>query len=142
MYLRCSQKGKSMNEALELEEKIDYKEWQEMRPEGRPVMQIGYWRKANHVLNWINENVAQVENCQDVQMSAMQIRQLRDTCQEVLNDKNKAKRLMPTTEGFFFGSQDYKEWYFEDLEETVRICNRALAEVDFNEQDVWFHAWW
>jgi hypothetical protein len=28
-----------------------------------------------------------------------------------------AKALLPTQEGFFFGSQDYDQWYLEDLEE-------------------------
>jgi hypothetical protein len=38
-----------------------------------------------------------------------------------------AKALLPTQEGFFFGSQDYDQWYLEDLEETAAVLKTELA---------------
>lgn len=49
------------------------------------------------------------------------------------NDPNDTDPLRPTG-GFFFGSTEKDEWYYEDLADTVRICDEALAlgqEWDF-----------
>lgn len=39
--------------------------------------------------------------------------------------------ILPTEEGFFFGSTDYNEYYLDDVRETVEIIDKALAE-DYN----------
>jgi hypothetical protein len=44
-----------------------------------------------------------------------------------LADPTLAKELLPTQEGFFFGSTDYDQWYASDLELTIEICDRCLA---------------
>lgn len=36
-----------------------------------------------------------------------------------LEDPTKAKELLPTQSGFFFGSTDYDKWYWRDLEYTM-----------------------
>lgn len=45
-------------------------------------------------------------------------------------DPTLAKELLPTQEGFFFGSTDYDQWYVEDLELTKSIVEQALAAPD------------
>lgn len=42
----------------------------------------------------------------------------------------KAEELLPTSEGFFFGSQDYDEYYIEDLKDTKKILEEALTYED------------
>lgn len=42
------------------------------------------------------------------------------------NDVNNDDPLKPVA-GFFFGSTVKDEWYYEDLKETVKICDEALA---------------
>lgn len=42
------------------------------------------------------------------------------------NDEDDTDPLRPTA-GFFFGGTEKDEWYYEDLAETVRICDEALA---------------
>lgn len=43
-----------------------------------------------------------------------------------IKDPTVAEHLLPTTDGFFFGSTDYDEWYYEDLVDTVRQLKEAL----------------
>ena len=50
-------------------------------------------------------------------------------------------RLLPTTDGFFFGGTDYDEYYFNDCAETVRIIESLLKE-DNTSADFEYHSSW
>jgi hypothetical protein len=41
-----------------------------------------------------------------------------------------AERLLPTTSGFFFGSNDYDEYYMQDIDDTIQILETILNESD------------
>jgi hypothetical protein len=45
---------------------------------------------------------------------------------ELMIDDSIARKLLPTTEGCFFGSQDYNQFYIADLKETKQIIEEAL----------------
>lgn len=104
--------------------------------------EVGYMRKNNAVFGWIETHVGEVENCVDLPMKKEHFEKLIDDCRFVLENRDKASEVMPTRPGFFFGSYDYDEWYFSDLEEAVTICGNILLSVDFDKYDVFFHAWW
>lgn len=90
--------------------------------------QVGYWRKANAIHNWIVENCAEgVDNCRDVEVSREQAKNLLNLCNKVLADHSLAESELPTVKGFFFGSQEYDEWYFEDIEYTKHILEKVLS---------------
>lgn len=48
----------------------------------------------------------------------------------VLSEPSIAHELLPTQEGFFFGSTGYDEWYLEDIKQTVEIMKKALASTE------------
>jgi hypothetical protein len=104
-------------------------------------MKIGQWRKANAIHQWFVDNCQGGEDdCREAYVSREKVTELRDLCKEVLADHSKADDLLPTQEGFFFGSTEYDQWYFEDLEETVNILDNALSmpdEWDFAYQSSW-----
>jgi len=39
-----------------------------------------------------------------------------------------AKKLLPTSSGFFFGSEDYDQWYVEDIEQTIKILESTFSD--------------
>ena len=95
----------------------------------KTVTEIGYWRKSNHIHKWFVDNVQDgIDNCQPHDLSKEQLIELKEVCKEVLKDRNKAEELLPTGSGFFFGTTDYGEWYFEDIKETIKIINWALDQ--------------
>ena len=47
-----------------------------------------------------------------------------------IEDPSLAKELLPTGEGFFFGSNDYDEYYLQDLIDTKEILEKALKHKD------------
>lgn len=59
--------------------------------------------------------------------------------QEIANPEV-AKALLPTREGFFFGSYRYDEYYIEDLYRTRDILEKALAVPD--EMEVLYSSSW
>ena len=46
----------------------------------------------------------------------------------MLSDRSQAEELLPTTSGFFFGSTEYDEYYFEELERTEKELTELLRD--------------
>ena len=101
----------------------------------------GYWRKANAIHDWfVRECQGGVDECQPSYVAREQLVELKELCEQVLADKTKAAELLPTTSGFFFGSTDYDEYYFQDLESTIEIIDRTLtlpSEWDIEYRSSW-----
>lgn len=92
------------------------------------VLEVGYWRKSNQIHKWFVDNVQDGEDdCKDYYVTADKIKELLSVTKQVLADHSKAPELLPTGEGFFFGSTEYEDYYFEDLAETVEILEKALT---------------
>ena len=106
---------------------------------------VGYWRKANAIHKWIVDNCAGGEDdCRPVMMSKEDIQNLRNACLEVLIDKSKAPQILPTSDGFFFGSTDYDEWYMENIKYTADLLQGVLKllEKHGDVYDVIYEASW
>lgn len=89
---------------------------------------MGYWRKCNQIHHWFVDNVQDGEdNCGKYFVSREHLTELLDLCKQVLADHSLADELLPSQAGFFFGSTDYDEWYFQDLKHTVETINNCLA---------------
>ena len=103
---------------------------------------FGYWRKANAIHNWFVKNVQEGEDkCREHPVYREDIQRLLDTVNKVLADTSLAPALLPTAEGFFFGGQEYDEWYWRDIEYTKLLLERALdpkmKDWDFYYQSSW-----
>ena len=92
---------------------------------------VMYWRKANHIHNWFVKNVQDNnDNCAEYHLDAEVLRRLIKDCKTVLEDNSKAPKILPTVEGFFFGSEDYDENYFIDIRETVNELEKIIEDFD------------
>jgi len=104
--------------------------------------EIGYWRKANMIHAWFVKNIQGGEdNCGDYFVSEEDITTLLSLVKKVLKNKKLAEELLPTTSGFFFGSENYDEYYFKDLENTKEILENALVEIK-NGGDIYYSSSW
>ena len=91
------------------------------------TIEVGYWRKANQIHKWFVDNVQGGEDkCRPHRVDREQLEELRDLCKQGLEDRSKASELLPPTAGFLFGSTDVDKYYFQDLEQTVKIIDEAL----------------
>lgn len=95
------------------------------------VEEIGYWRKANQIHKWFVDNVQNgVDNCGEYFTPISYLEKLLELCEKVKADNTLAETLLPTASGFFFGGEEYDEWYFKDIDNTIEILNEALSDKD------------
>ena len=50
--------------------------------------------------------------------------------------------ILPTSSGFFFGSTEYDEWYYQDLKNTIEQCQKVLDETDWDTEVVVYTESW
>jgi len=147
-----------------LTRKIYVKNWDFMKPEdsttvtayrnGKPLPDVdfskisyleesaAYWRKANMIHHWFVNNVQDgVDNCAYYYVSIDILQRLVDTCKAVLADHDLADALLPTGAGFFFGSTEYDDYYFRDLQSTVDqiepFLNDSSSSLEFCYHSSW-----
>lgn len=64
-----------------------------------------------------------------------------------IENSEEIAKILPTTDGFFFGSVDYNEWYLKDIEYTIKMLSELIKdETKLNELGVYsdfeYHASW
>ena len=105
--------------------------------------EAGYWRKANQIHKWFVDNVqGGVDNCAEYLVSVADLEKLLALVNEVLTHTKKAKDLLPTSNGFFFGSGLYDEGYYDDLIHTKAIIENVLSMPDLSKYDIYYSSSW
>ena len=102
--------------------------------------EVMYWRKANQIRGWlVSHNIIEDDdNCVERPVSNDNLKSLIEDCKAVLNDHSLAEKLLPCTSGFFFGSDEFDEWYYEQLQETVDKLEPLVSTgEDFTYEDWW-----
>ena len=130
----------------------------ELERDGRPIPinvgkvnsiteSVAYWRKANAIHAWFVDNVQDGEdNCREYYVSRKDLENLYEACNETLKyldscdttvDKGYTIYIvqeefieLPTTTGFFFGSDEYNVYYRQQLEYTMDILGGIINESD------------
>lgn len=59
---------------------------------------------------------------------------------EIMTNVELAKKLLPTTSGFFFGSTSYDQWYMRDILDTIEILTPLVTEE--YEGDIYYQSSW
>ncbi len=106
---------------------------------------IGYFRKVNFLVRFFANKGFDVEHQIPFCFNKDIAEELLDLCNQVLEDHSKAAELLPTMGGFFFGSTDYDEYYFKDVEEVKNwIEDKLLPMFDKLEDNEYieFSTWY
>jgi hypothetical protein len=102
-----------------------------------------YWRKANAIHAWFVKNVQNgVDNCDAYYVDRVRLVELRDLCDKVIADKTLAETCLPTTSGFFFGSTERDEYYFEQLEHTSKSITNILNDPSLKDISIYYKSSW
>lgn len=106
--------------------------------------ELGYWRKANQIRGWIANNVDGFRDNSETVIPKDKIEELADICDKVLIKRSEkvSKELLPVSYGFFFGSDQYDEYYYDDVQYTADLFDKILKEVDFDNYDVVYDEWY
>lgn len=108
------------------------------------VAEAMYWRKANAIHDWfVRECQGGIDECQETYVKTEDLKRLRDLCREVLSNKKKAEKLLPTKSGFFFGDVNYDEWYFDYVQNTETGLSKILEDEELtNGWDFYYQSSW
>lgn len=107
------------------------------------IYELCYWRKCNWLHKWVADVRGEdtLHNCSYYELDKEWIEDLAKLVDDVLANPMLAEDYLPTQGGFFFGSVDYDDWYFEDLKDTKQKLKDILAKKD--EYDYYlYYAWW
>lgn len=103
------------------------------------------WRKANAIHKWFVDNVQRGEDdCESYPVSSIDLLTLRNLCAELLANKNPevAAEKLPPQEGFFFGSTEIDQWYWQNLQDTVKQISALEKRPDFGDLDFEYQSSW
>ena len=110
--------------------------------------EVAYFRKVNFLLPFFKYE----ENCSDIEISKEQVEDLINACEHILSSTESGldedtlfelvRNTLPTEGGFFFGSTEYDEWYFKDVEYVLKQFTNVLNETDWENETLYMHCWW
>ncbi len=128
---------------------IEINDWDDKEYEVYAGEPICSWRKANQINSWFGRNLesarrtnGEILNLTEYNVTRAELEQLIADCLLVVEEKRDAvaDEIMPTQGGFFFGSTDYDEWYYKELEDTAEDIQRILNNCDDEEfiYEIWY----
>ena len=99
-------------------------------------VEVAYWRKANGIHQWFVDKCQDGnDDCRAAYVSRDKLAELLNICKQITADNSLAEELLPTQGGFFFGSTEYDEWYFNDIKTTISELESVLADTP---EEWWF----
>lgn len=101
---------------------------------------VMYWRKFNAIHRRFVQNVQNgVDDCNRYPVTWKQLNALLKTCKMVLKNYQLSSSLLPPQDGFFIGSTEVDENYFEDLKTTVKGIKELLKDYP-EDQTFYYHS--
>lgn len=123
----------------------DVREWYDKEPRMADygISDIGYFRKVNFLMSFFNY----YDNCVFRKVEKSELEDLRERCYKILSAKKKerqalAEDLLPTQSGFFYGSTEYNEYYFDDVKEVKEWVEGVLENLDDKKEQVLMYCWY
>ena len=102
--------------------------------------EFSYYRKFNALQGYFEKNFA-LENCGRVQITKEIREDLLNIINEILEDQNKAEELLPVQQGFFYGTYEYDDFYFQDLYSLERDLIH-MKFINYDEYNLYFTSNW
>ena len=104
--------------------------------------QVMEWRKFNALHKWFVDNVQEgIDDCKECFVDESDLKMLLETLTYVYENKDSAETILPTAQGFFFGSDDIDEYYWEEVKSTI-IQLKDLLEEDNKGASFYYRSSW
>jgi len=100
---------------------------------------VKYWRKHNAIHNWFVENVQEgVDDCKRYYVDREKLEMFLITLEMLVRNRDieEAKKILPPTDGFFFGSTEIDDWYWDELYETL---HELQDDMELNKKDEYYY---
>lgn len=101
--------------------------------------EVGYFRKVNFLYAYFQDRLED-EGCE---VTKEDLNDIIAKCKEVLekHDEETSKKLLPTCDGFFFGSTDYDDYYYADVQNVMDKATEILANLHKDEELSIYFSW-
>ena len=100
-----------------------------------------YWCKSNQIHKWFVDNVQDGnDNCGEYYVSLDDIEKLVLACDTAW--VNKDTSILPPESGFFFGSTDTDEWYWEQIRTTSKRLREILEDPTLQDASLFYQSSW
>lgn len=106
----------------------------------RCAIEDAYFRKVNFIYAFF-QHLIKDETCI---VDKSMIGKLLNTCKDVLAHKfntKYAEENLPTTSGFFFGSTEYDNWYYQDVEDCIKQMKKLYKSMNEEDFVYWYFSW-
>lgn len=107
--------------------------------------EIAYFRKVNFLVRFFDDRGFNTEEQIPLEITKEMCEELLERCRTVLDDVTTCKELLPTMDGFFFGSTAYNNYYIQDIELVVQKLEKNILPAFDNLQDteyITFETWY
>jgi len=98
-------------------------------------------RKENHIHAFVERVTGELKGWDYRRLEKSNFENLILALQTVIADHSMAPTVLPTSSGFFFGSTDYDEWYFSDLERELTAFQGIVDNWD-DTKVYYYWCWW
>lgn len=118
------------------------------RNDSRDKDEVHYWRKANSIHNWILKETGTSSDFNagdnDIEITKDMLIKFVEQAKTVLKDRSDetSERLIPSCSGFFFGSTEYDEWYYDDIKDTAEKFLELVNTFDFEGYKLLYSCSW
>lgn len=118
---------------------LDISFYKAKRGETDNMKEVAYFRKVNFLVKYFQYE----ENLSLKKLFIPKVQLLLDYCVKVLGDRSEetSKKLLPTQSGFFFGSTEYDQYYYEDVERVYETFKEVLDDLS-DDEDLFMYCWW
>ena len=103
--------------------------------------EVAYWRKFNALHGWFVKNCQNgVDDCGYYEVTKEDLEKLLLVLEYVEQNRD-PDPLLPVS-GFFFGSTEISDWYWEDVKNTIPKIKEILETTDFQKNMLAYHSSW
>lgn len=137
VYVGANYKHRGITGSIELKDALGKRIPINLSKVTEVIESAAYWRKANMIHAWFVDNVQSGEDdCGSYDVSGDQLKELRDLCKKAIETKDAS--LLPPQKGFFFGSTEIDDGYWQDLKDTIE----QIDSLDLENGDYEYHSSW
>jgi hypothetical protein len=109
-------------------------------PSATVEIKVAQWRKAWQIHTWfVNEIQDGEDNCKDYYVSRDKLIDLRNLCQQVLDNPESADELLPDP---YASVGDDPEWYTYQMTHTITQLDKVLNNTKFDGWDFQYSSSW
>jgi len=103
--------------------------------------QVAYWRKFNALHQWFVTHVQLgIDNCGLYELDQDVLRSCHDVLEEAFYKKN--HYILPPTQGFFWGSTEIDDYYWNNVEESIQTISHLIDDTDWATERLFYQSSW